>query len=266
MEIVGILIFARRELTAPDLIQLAKPLGLTPSNVKSCLTRMVQSGELVASGAARKRLYVLSETQVAKRTEIQRRLEVNTEPWNGEWLAISGYLPKTKSMREKVFRSLWFAGFRRVNDLFIRPSWPRLWARENGRLFADLMEGVCIEGRLLANAVDLASLYSLASLDERAMSLSLSLEQQTQHRDNRECFSHLLRTSGQVVQILSHDPLIPPDFVRTDGLHALRLSYRDFSKALRPKAETFLNEVLQGRGATLGRGLTQSSKPIGNHP
>ena len=51
--IMGMLVLAGRKLTAAQLIRLAQPLRLSPTNLKSHLTRMVAEGVLIREGPAR---------------------------------------------------------------------------------------------------------------------------------------------------------------------------------------------------------------------
>lgn len=245
IEISGIFVFAGRPLTAPEVMALAEPLGLASSSVKSSLTRMVQEGSLAATGPARHRVYQLSEHQLAKVSEIRQRLQVADELWNGDWLAVSGFLPRTQSIRERLFRSLWSAGFRRLNDLFVRPSWPIPWARSKAAAFAELIEGVSIEGRVTSHSTRLAALYDFRELEHQASKLSKTLEGTEVPCTDRECYVALHRLSGKVVQLLSHDPLIPTDLVASDGLYALRRSYANHYRALESGATRFLNTTVK---------------------
>src|SRR5438045_2667821 len=55
--IFGIFVTVRRKLTASQVIRLAKPLNISPTNAKSHLTRMVANGALLRSGLPRQSRY-----------------------------------------------------------------------------------------------------------------------------------------------------------------------------------------------------------------
>src|SRR5579859_6456260 len=61
--IIGMLLLAERSLSAPQLIRLASPLGLSATNVKSHLTRMVAEGVLRREGSVRLAVYAPSADQ-----------------------------------------------------------------------------------------------------------------------------------------------------------------------------------------------------------
>jgi DNA-binding transcriptional regulator PaaX len=61
----GIFVLARRKLTAAQVITLTRPLGISATNVKSHLTRMVAEGALERTGPKRASQYGSSPGQDA---------------------------------------------------------------------------------------------------------------------------------------------------------------------------------------------------------
>src|ERR1700742_4446046 len=87
--IIGILVLAERSLSAAQLIRLASPLGLSATNVKSHLTRMVAERVLRRQGPARLAVYAPSADQMAVIRGIQARLRPCEESWGGTWMMLA---------------------------------------------------------------------------------------------------------------------------------------------------------------------------------
>jgi DNA-binding transcriptional regulator PaaX len=64
--IVGIMVLTGRKLTATQLIKLATPIGLSASNVKSHLSRMVTEGVLERQGRTRFATYSATKDEAHK--------------------------------------------------------------------------------------------------------------------------------------------------------------------------------------------------------
>ena len=105
--IMGILVLARRSLTAPQIIRLAKPLGLSSSNAKSHLTRLLAEGALKRKGAPRLATYEPSSSHWAVIHCIQARLNENPDPsWDGTWLMLTLRLPADRALRTQRRRRM----------------------------------------------------------------------------------------------------------------------------------------------------------------
>src|SRR6185503_14638788 len=87
----GIFVTAGRPLTAGQVSRLASPLGISSSNAKSHLTRLVAEGALERSGPVRLAKYAPSPSQTDLVEGINARLRAETleqdlEVWDGGWL------------------------------------------------------------------------------------------------------------------------------------------------------------------------------------
>ncbi|AIE83669.1 transcriptional regulator, PaaX family protein [Fimbriimonas ginsengisoli Gsoil 348] len=242
--IMGILVFAGRELTAPQIIALAAPLGMTATNVKSYLTRMVAEGSLTRRGAARLSFYEPSSVQHARIDDLRQRMTPMTDPWDSSWVVVAGFLPKDRMQKERLNSALWIDGFRMVNGAFLRPAWPLPWALERARWYADLMEGVCVRGHLETAPEYLRDLFGVSGLDAEAAVLAEKLDEIGVPDSPRGCYAAMLELTGEVVQLLSHNPRFPPELVSGEGLRNLAESFRKLEASLAPGGREFLATIL----------------------
>src|SRR5689334_1013926 len=88
--LVGILVLAKRPLTAPQIIALGRPLKLSATNIKSHLTRLSAEGVLSRTGSRRSQRYALS----AARQRIAERIaaslaEQPEQAWIGDWIIVT---------------------------------------------------------------------------------------------------------------------------------------------------------------------------------
>src|ERR1043165_6701426 len=91
--IPGILVLAGRPLSATQLIRLAEPLGLSATNTRSHLSRMVSEGVLEREGPARLATYRPSMRQSLVIDGIRVRLKESEEPWDHTWMMLALQLP-----------------------------------------------------------------------------------------------------------------------------------------------------------------------------
>src|SRR5262249_55206203 len=150
-----------RPLTATQLIALAHPLGLSATNVKSHLTRMVAEGVLERQGRARLATYRPTNDQLLVINGVKARLrERRDAAWAGEWVMLTLRLPRTRRDRERLRAALWFDGFRPASlDVFVRPAWPLAWAENRATGYAAAVGGVCLKGHFVAAPSDPGTLY-----------------------------------------------------------------------------------------------------------
>ncbi|HKO57717.1 MAG TPA: hypothetical protein VJ276_17755 [Thermoanaerobaculia bacterium] len=243
----GIFVLAGRPLSAAQVIALAAPLGITASNVKSHLTRMVADGSLRRSGPVRKATYQPSEQREGVIAGIRGRLDDSPpEPWDGAWLMLSLRLTGLRRAdREELLASLWLDGFRPCGGTtFIRPAWPAAWAASRAAAYLGSLEGACIRGEPLL-PVDAAALYELDALDRRAMQLADWIaRQRIPHRHDARAFALRLRVGGRVVAVMGHNPRLPPAvWGKRNGMRRLAASYRRFERRIAPLAARFVEDV-----------------------
>jgi DNA-binding transcriptional regulator PaaX len=108
------------------------------------------------------------------------------------------------------------------------------------------MEGISLQGTVASTAINLADLYDLSELNSQASALADNLEKIEKPPSPRECYSVLLRMSGQVVQLASHNPRLPSELISSNGLNRLLEAFRTMETALSPGADEFLKGVLEG--------------------
>ncbi len=245
----GLFVVAEQPLTAAQAIALARPLGLSASNVKSHLTRLVAEGALQRSGPRRLARYWPSGTQKAVVEGIAARLQPEPrERWDGRWLILALRLPADRSARDRLRASLWFDGFRPWgSDTFIRPAWPRRWSLDRVRAALAARGGMCVHGDLVGRlAMDrVRRMYAIADLDREARRLTRTISPSRARVSPARAFAMRLRIGGHVAALVGHDPRLPPEIwgSRT-GLRDVVRRYRGFDKALAPLATRFVQQVL----------------------
>jgi DNA-binding transcriptional regulator PaaX len=113
-----------RRMTAAQVIALARSIGVSATNLKRHLTRMVADGALQRSGPVHRALYWPSRSQAWIVEGILVRLQtVPSEPWDRTWLILMLHMPSNRGAREQLRASLWFGGFRPwVPNAFVRPA------------------------------------------------------------------------------------------------------------------------------------------------
>jgi DNA-binding transcriptional regulator PaaX len=256
--IVGLFaLTGRRELTAAQLVALAGPCGVTATNLKSHLTRMVADGNLLRDERPRASTYRPSERRRRIMDAIDARLRPDPDPWDGAWLVLLIRLPGGRSERERVRRRLEFDGFRRFGrDAFLRPAWPLPWAIETATAHAGRTAGI----QFRADPVDpaererLAGLYDLDQLHRRARRLARELE----HRAARlgsppRAWAERIALGERVVRLVSEDPFLPAElWGERTGMRELVAVHRRFEKTVTPLTEAFVGEALDGRGRNPG--------------
>lgn len=85
--IFGVLVLVGKSVSARELVALCQPLGISATNVKSHLTRLVAEGALLRTGPRRAHRYGISRQQQEFVHAISSRLaRVPAEPWDGQWL------------------------------------------------------------------------------------------------------------------------------------------------------------------------------------
>lgn len=246
--IFGIFVLARQPLTAPQLIRLAAAVGVTATNVKAHLSRMVGEGVLVRRGPVRAARYSPSSAQRRTVDAIDTRLAGPVRRWNGRWVMVCVIPPDGRYERERAAAALWFDGFRVVSgDVYARPDWPGSWARLGARSHAGRSGVVFVGKPVNSGLTTLAALYDLDGLDADALALARTVERRMTDRDPERAFAARLEVGGEVARFAAHDPLLPDElWAGRRGMNCLRDAYRQFAEATRSPAQAFLDSVLNG--------------------
>jgi phenylacetic acid degradation operon negative regulatory protein len=248
--IMGIFVTAGRGLTASQLIALAAPLGVSATNVKSHLTRMVGEGVLRRHGRARLATYEATRDQARFVESIRDRLIENVQgPWDSTWLQLTLPVLQIRSQRERLHSGLWFEGFRTVApNVYVRPAWPSPWAEDVARRYADAVAGTCLRGVVLVSPGDLSGLYDLNALDSEAVALASRIRRKARvNLGPKQAFVERIRIGGEVVQLVAHDPKLPDEiWGNRHGVRNLVKAFSDFEAVVAKPAAAFVEHVVRG--------------------
>lgn len=243
----GLFVLAGRPLTAAQCVGLAAPFGVTSSNVKSHLSRLVAEGALVRRGPTRDGRYAVADAKSAVVDTIDLRLASPIDqPWSGDWILLSATAPPDRADRDHFAAALWFDGFRATGGgAFVRPDWPQPWAGNSASAHAG-RGCVAVTGRMSGlSAQVIADLYDLDGLDESAAALARALGKHRRATSPTSAFRNRVRAGGEVARFVAHDPRLPPEiWGRRKGMERLREAWLAFDGATSPLAEKFLNDTL----------------------
>ena len=232
-------------MTATQVITLARPLGVSATNVKSHLTRMVADGALQRSGPVRRAVYWPSPSQARVVEGILARLQrTPSEPWDRTWLILTLRMPSNRGSRERLRASLWFDGFRPwAPNTFVRPAWPKRWALSRARQHLANTRGMCVRGTLVGavSVTDVSTTYGLDSLNREARRLARWIsDRRIPTSSAAEAFAARLRIGGLVARLVGHDPRLPPAlWGRRNGMQELARAFRRFEARVAPLAQRF---------------------------
>ena len=240
----GIFVLARRKLTAAQVITLARTLGISATNVKSHLTRMVAEGLLERTGPKRAARYGPSPGQAAVVKGIEARLKSDSQkPWDGEWIFLALKMPAARGQRDRIRASLWFDGFRPWDgSTFVRPTWPKAWAQARARWYLARIPGLAVHGPLLGD-VSVSRLYDLDTLDREARKLAQRIRaKQVPAISPARAFAARLKIGGLVARLVGHDPRLPQSlWGKRRGMRDLSRTFAGFEKRIAPAAQRFLD-------------------------
>jgi DNA-binding transcriptional regulator PaaX len=247
----GILVVAEHPLTTGQIIALAKALGISATNVKSHLTRMVADGTVRRKGPRRFARYSPANKGQDLIQGIAARLHVQRDqPWDGRWLVLMLRLPSDRSERGRVRDSLWFDGFRPWSpEVYLRPSWPNQWALMRARAYVDSGMALCVHGEVLGavNCGRVRAMYRLGALDRAAARLANEINAAVAgKRSGAEAFAARLNVGGRVARLIAHDPRLPAALWKSKGgMQELRSAYQRFERKIGSHAQEFVDQVLR---------------------
>lgn len=254
----GMFVTAGTKLTAAQVIALARPLGLSATNVKSHLTRMVADGTLERSGPRRGAQYWPSSGQADVVAGIVARLDGDPrESWDGGWLMLIRPMPSNRSYRERMRAALWFDGFRPWTfDAFVRPAWPSKWSTERARDYLRDGLGVSLRGKLVQPMAPgvVSELYRLDELDRRARRLAKWIRRRRiPIGGDGKAYAARLKVGGRVARLVGQDPRLPPElWGDRQGMRVLVGEFHRFERRIAPRAESFLGGVVGRESARPG--------------
>jgi len=246
----GMFVLAGRKLTATEVIELAKPLSISATNVKSHLTRMVEDGALRRSGPVRRAQYWPSGSQKMVVDAILQRLHGNhLEPWDGRWIMLTVRMPAVRGKKERLKTELWFDGFRPyAPGVFVRPGWPKDWALSRAQFHLAQAPGLCICGLPIPpiEINDISAMYGLDLLDREARRLGCRIaNSNVSTLTAAEAFATRIKIGGLVARFIGHDPRLPMALWggRTGMRDLIRVFHR-FEVRIAPISQRFLDTVI----------------------
>jgi len=247
--IFGVLVLVGKPVSARELVALCRPLGMTATNVKSHLTRLVTEGALVRTGRRRTHLYAVSEQQQEFVRAVSSRLRLRpTERWDEQWLMVALKRQTHRAERQRLRDRLWFDGFRPCGpDTYLRPAWPRAWAVARAQSLAGAASA-CVMGPLVGTLRldQVRKLYRLTVIDAQARRLAQRIEAiGGRLAEPGDAFKDRLTVGGLMVNLVSHVPNLPsPVWGDLTGLQDLQSAYAEFEARVVGPAETFVEEIL----------------------
>jgi len=250
--IFGVLVLVGKPVSARELVALCQPLGISGTNVKSHLTRLVAEGALLRTGPRRAHRYAISPRQQEFVRAISSRLtSVTAEPWEGQWLMVALKPETPRAERQRLQSSLWFDGFRPCGPYtYLRPAWPRAWAVARARALASVASA-CVMGPLVGtlHLGQVRKLYRLTVMNAQARRLARRIEAIAERIDDpEEAFKARLALGGQVVEFVSHVPNLPIEiWGDLTSLRDLRSTYTRFDARVVVRANVFVAEILSDR-------------------
>jgi DNA-binding transcriptional regulator PaaX len=249
--IFGVLVLVGRPLSAPKLVALCRPLGMTATNVKSHLTRLVAEGALCRTGRRREHRYGISSQRRRFVDALTSRLQLPpAERWDEQWLMVAMAPQKRRVERQRLRSRLWFDGFRPCGpDTYLRPAWPRAWALAAAKALAGAASA-CVMGPLVGTLRldQVRKLYRLTVIDAQARRLARRVDALGGRlAEPADAFKDRLTVGGLMVNLVSHAPNLP-HLVWGDltGLQDLQTAYAEFEARVVGPAETFVEEILVG--------------------
>ena len=249
--IFGVLVLVGEALSARELVALCRPLGISATNVKSHLTRLVAEAALRRTGPRRNHRYAVSpQHQELVHAVSSRLIWVPADRWDEQWLMVAMRPQTQRGQRQRLRSRLWFDGFRPCGpDTYLRPAWPPAWAVARAKALAGAASA-CVMGPLVgALRVDqVRKLYRLTLIDTQACRLARRIAALGARRaDPAGAFRDRLTVGGLMVDLVSHVPNLPREiWGDLTGLQDLRSAYADFEARVVGPAETFVEEILSG--------------------
>jgi phenylacetic acid degradation operon negative regulatory protein len=214
-------------LPARALVRLAELFGIAPGTMRTALSRMAASGELVGDGGGYRLGGRLLERKTAQ--DIGRRPARGT--WDGAWLVAVVTATRRDVASRRAFRTH-MANFR-MGEL--RPD---TWLRPANLPGPDGDDDlVVVRGPLVGDdpAVLAGRLWALPEIASTAMDLGRRVDATLPGLADRrpDALAGTITLAAEVVRFLRSEPLLPPALTPQPWPpDALRDRYRDFDRAL----------------------------------
>ena len=273
--LVGILVLAKRPLTAPQIVALGRPLRLSATNIKSHLTRLCAEGVLTRTGSRRSQRYWLSAERERLAGRIAASLAEQPEKeWTDDWVIVAMTLPADRTSRERLRAELWLDGFRPcAPGTYLRPAWPVPWAIDRARAIAPT--ALCLVGKLAGTIrlEQVQKMYGVDAFDRQARRLASQIRAALRAAgDPAAAFRARLHMGGRAARLVAHDPRLPPEIWEgRRGLQELRDAFQRFEARIGPLADRFVDGALTSnefvraeRPRALGKGAATRTRSAPN--
>jgi phenylacetic acid degradation operon negative regulatory protein len=234
-------------LSVSALVAMASLFGISDGAARTCLWRMVSSGELSADGGS----YALAGRLVGRRERVDEASRIDDEAshtWDGTWeLAIVSLERRPAADRlelRKAAMALHLAELR--EGVWIRPD-----NLDPQRLPASraILDQQCTHFHSAATDITADKMPSLFSLDDwmadaRVLTEAMDVELKRNKRDDStESIRYEFSLSIAVVRHLQLDPMLPDELTPQHWPgHTLRSTYRRFDGAFKLRMNEFLRQ------------------------
>ena len=214
-------------LPARALVRLAELFGIAPGTMRTALSRMAASSELVGDGDGYRLVGRLLERKAAQ--DIGRR--PSSETWDGTWIVAVVTAERRDVAARRAFRT-------HMANLRMGELRPDTWLRPANLLGPD-GEGdlVVVRGPLASDDPDAlaARLWPLPVIAATATDLGRRLDETLPGLADRrpEALPATITLAAEVVRFLRSEPLLPPVLTPHPWPpDALRDRYREFDRTL----------------------------------
>lgn len=223
------------QLTVGELVAVASLFGISDGAARTCLWRMVSSGELTSDDGT----YALAGRLLERRQRVDEAARIDDEavlPWDGTWeLAIVSLDRRSAADRlalRKAATGLHLAELR--EGVWLRPD---NLDRDRLPSLRVVLEQQCVHFHSAETDVpaeDVRSLFNLDdwAVDARRMTDEMREELETDTGD----FIYQFSLSVAVVRHLQLDPLLPAELIPKNWPgHALRSTYQRFDEVFKQR-------------------------------
>lgn len=238
-------------MTLAQLVRLGTAAGLTATNIKSHVSRMVGDGSLVRTGPAGASQYAPSEHRLRIVGVLRDRLApLPDEPWHRTWWVMGVDLPRTREDRERLRRALHFDGFRpTVGNAWIRPAWPEAVAQAAIMRHVECHGVVACKGPLIG-ALDIARTFRLDRAERAAARLSARIGRARRllAAGGPRLVQTWLGLGGDAALFASEHPRLPIELLRDwPTMRTVLAAWNDFERDARTASHDFMHSMLTDR-------------------
>ena len=225
-------------LTAGELVEIASLFGISDGAARTCLWRMVSTGELTSDDG----IYTLAGRLLERRQrvdEASRIDDLTLSPWDGTWeLAVVSLERRSAAHRlalRKAATALHLGELR--EGVWIRPD---NLDRDRLPTLRAVLDRQCVHFHGAATDAPAENVRSLFSLDDWAVDarrLTLAMRDELDiEAAGADDFTYQFALSVTVVRHLQLDPLLPAELIPREWPgHALRSTYRRFDEVFKQR-------------------------------